>query len=86
MRTVQLKVDDKYIDVVLNLLNSINKLKPNTIKDLSIIDNTQQLLSENEIKKIVENSQRIEGYEPVSKEIQEEAKALMRRYNVKISA
>jgi hypothetical protein len=51
-----------------------------------IIDDAQQLLSENEIKKIVENSQRIEGYEPVSKEIQEEAKSLMRRYNVKISA
>jgi predicted HTH domain antitoxin len=51
-----------------------------------IVDDVQQLLSENEIKKIVENSQRIEGYEPVSKEIEEEAKLLMRRYNVKISA
>ncbi len=43
-------------------------------------------LSEKEIKKIVENSQRIEGYKPVSEKIQEEAKALMKKHNVQISA
>ena len=85
MQTVQFKINSKYIDIVLNLLNSINKLKPNIIKDLSITDNTQQLLSENEIKKIVENSQRIEGYKPVSFEVKERVKKLIRQHNVKVS-
>ena len=85
MQTIQFKVDSSYVDIVVNLLNSIDKLNPNIIKDLSII-NTLQSLSEKEIKKIVENSQRIEGYEAVSEDIQKEAKALMRKYNVEISA
>ena len=85
MQTVEFKVDSKYIDMVLNLLNSINKLRPNTIQELSIIDNSQPL-SENEIKKIVENSQRIEGYEPVSKEFESKVEAFMVEHNVKISA
>jgi hypothetical protein len=55
------------------------------IKEI-LMQKYQSKLSKEEIKKIVENSQRIEGYEPVSKEIEEEAKALIRRYNVQISA
>ncbi len=43
-------------------------------------------LSKEEIKKTVENSQRIEGYEPVSKELETEVKAFMLKHNVKISA
>jgi hypothetical protein len=38
------------------------------------------------IKKIVNNSQRIEGYEPASREIKQKAKELMKKYNVKVSA
>ena len=51
-----------------------------------LIKKYQSRLSHEEIQKIVENSQRIEGYKPVSEKIQEEAKALMKKHNVQISA
>ena len=44
------------------------------------------LLSKEEIAKVVENSQRIEGYEPVSKEYELEIEAFMRKHNLEISA
>ena len=43
-------------------------------------------LSKEEIRKTVENSQRIEGYEPVSKEFEAEVEAFMLKHNVKVSA
>lgn len=43
------------------------------------------LLSREEIRKTVENSQRIEGYEPASKEVRDRVKLLMKKYNVKVS-
>jgi hypothetical protein len=43
-------------------------------------------ISKKDIKKTVSNSQKIEGYNPVSKALQEKAKELMARYNVKVSA
>ncbi len=49
-------------------------------------ENNIYKLSKEEIKKTVENSQRIEGYEPVSKEFEAEVKAFMLKHNVKISA
>jgi len=39
-----------------------------------------------EIAKIVEVSQRIEGYEPVSKELELEVEAFMIRHNLEVSA
>ena len=42
-------------------------------------------LSKEEIKKTVENSQRIEGYEPVSKEVTQRIKNLMTKHNVQVS-
>lgn len=42
-------------------------------------------LSEEEIKKTVENSQRIEGYESASKEVKERVKTLMEKHSVKVS-
>ena len=47
--------------------------------------NTFQL-SKEEIKKTVENSQRIEGYEPLSKEFEAEVEDFMIKHNVKVSA
>jgi len=44
------------------------------------------LLSKDEIIKIVENSQRIEGYEPASKEYEDTVEAFMLEHNVKVSA
>ena len=42
-------------------------------------------LSKEEIKKTVENSQRIEGYEPVSEEVTQRVKNLMTKHNVQVS-
>ena len=42
-------------------------------------------LSDEEIKKIVETSQRIEGYEPASPEVKARVSALMKKHNVKVS-
>ena len=42
-------------------------------------------LSKEEIIKTVENSQRIEGYEPVSEEFESEVEAFMLKNNVKVS-
>ncbi len=43
-------------------------------------------ISKKDIKKTVSNSQKIEGYKPASKSLQEKAKELMVKYNVKVSA
>ncbi len=43
-------------------------------------------ISKESIKKVVSISQSIEGYKPVSKPLQEQAKEIMAKYNVKISA
>ena len=42
MQTVQFKVDNNYIETVLSLLNNLNNIKLNIIKDLLIIDNRQK--------------------------------------------
>ncbi|HIP52287.1 MAG TPA: hypothetical protein EYG94_09400 [Campylobacterales bacterium] len=43
------------------------------------------LMTKEEIAKTVENSQRIEGYEPASKEVRDRIKLLMKKHNVKVS-
>lgn len=43
-------------------------------------------ISKEMIKKVVSNSQKIEGYKPASKPLQQQAKEIMAKYNVKISA
>ena len=43
-------------------------------------------ISKKDIKKTVSNSQKIEDYKPASKPLQEKAKELMVKYNVKVSA
>ena len=43
-------------------------------------------ISKEMIKKVVSNSQQIEGYKPASKSLQEKVKEIMAKYNVKISA
>jgi len=42
-------------------------------------------LTHSEIKQVVENSQRIEGYEPVSQDIKDRVRLLMKKHNVKVS-
>ncbi|WP_294877372.1 MULTISPECIES: hypothetical protein [unclassified Sulfurospirillum] len=43
-------------------------------------------ISKETIKKVVSISQSIEGYKPTSKPLQQQAKEIMAKYNVKISA
>ncbi|WP_286682896.1 hypothetical protein [Sulfurospirillum sp. MES] len=43
-------------------------------------------ISKETIKKVVAISQKIEGYQPAPKPLQEKAKVLMAKYHVKISA
>jgi hypothetical protein len=43
------------------------------------------LLTREEIRRIVEISQRIEGYEPASPKTQERVRALFEKYDVKVS-
>ena len=57
----------------------------NSVKDVDISYGKKYTLSEEEIKKIVENSQRIEGYEPVSEAYELEIEAFMAKHNVKVS-
>ncbi len=47
---------------------------------------SKPLLSKEEISKVVENSQRIEGYEPVSEEYELEVEIFMRENGLEISA
>ena len=47
---------------------------------------SRPLLSKEEIAKTVENSQRIEGYEPVSKEYELEVEKFMKENGLEISA
>jgi hypothetical protein len=42
MQTIQFKVDNNYIDIVLSLVNTLNSLKLNVINDLLIIDNKRK--------------------------------------------
>lgn len=42
-------------------------------------------IEKKDIVKIVSNSQKIEGYKPVSKSLAEKAKELMAKYNVQVS-
>jgi len=43
-------------------------------------------LSFEEIAKVVETSQKIEGYEPISKEFELEVEMFMTRHNIEVSA
>jgi len=42
MQTIQFKVDNSYVDIVLNLLKTLNNLKLNVVKDLLVIDNSKK--------------------------------------------
>ena len=52
MQTIQFRVENNYIDIVLNLLNSLNSLKVNVIKDISIIDNISHKHNSEEFKEL----------------------------------
>ena len=58
----------------------------NSVKDVDISYGKKYTLSKEEIKKIVKNSQLIEGYEPASKDLELQVEAFMAKHNVKVSA
>jgi hypothetical protein len=49
-QTIQFKVDSNYLEIVLDMLNTLNNLKLNLINDLSIIDS----------RKFIQNSENSE--------------------------
>lgn len=55
------------------------------VSDVNVAYKNTPLLSKEEIAKIVENSQRIEGYNPASLEIRKRVQALMEKHSVKVS-
>lgn len=57
----------------------------NSVKDVEFGYGKKYALSEEEIKKIVEISQRIEGYERASEEVKSRVQVLMKKHNVKVS-
>jgi len=68
---------------IYEFMTLLKKNKIEVIDDYDIED--EVLLSKEEIAKVVENSQRIEGYEPVSKEVTSIVKNLMKKHNVQVS-
>jgi hypothetical protein len=50
-----------------------------------MIELLEHFFQKEEIAKTVENSQRIEGYEPVSEEVSNRLQILMKNHNVKVS-
>lgn len=69
---------DKFMEFILSFLQD-NK---------NIVDKyfEKNKISHIEIAKVVEVSQRIEGYEPVSKELELEVEKFMIRHNLEVSA
>ncbi|HHB93634.1 MAG TPA: hypothetical protein ENK88_00620 [Campylobacterales bacterium] len=81
MQTIQIK-EDLYQNLLkygINIENELEKILNNLLKQRTYT------LSKEEIAKTVENSQRIEGYEPASKEVKNRVKQLMEKHNVKVS-
>jgi Fic family protein len=55
------------------------------VSDVDMTYEKKPLLSKEEIAKIVENSQRIEGYETASVDVKKRVQALMEKHSVKVS-
>jgi len=83
MQTIQIEklLYEKLISAGIDIQNELQK-----IVDGFTSYEKKPLLSKEEIQKVVENSQRIEGYKPVSKELELEVEAFMAKYNVQVSA
>jgi len=87
MQTIQIDTAlyNKLVEAGIDIEEELQKLVDGFVSDVKVPYGKKPLLTKEEIRKTVENSQRIEGYEPASLEIQEEAKALMKKHNVKVS-
>ena len=82
MQTIQIEklLYEKLISAGIDIQNELQKI----VDGFTSYDK-KPLLSKEEIQKVVENSQRIEGYEPVSSVVKKRVKVLMQKHNVKVS-
>jgi len=85
MQTIQIDTAlyNKLVEAGINIQDELQKLVNGFVFDVKTPYKKKPLLTKDEIRKTVENSQRIEGYEPVSKEL--EVEAFMAKHNVQVS-
>jgi hypothetical protein len=87
---LNINIEDKNLQEQISLYLSEKKQEADEfiidmIKDFFQKEKAKSLITEEEIKIVVENSQCIEGYTPVSDEVTERVKALMKQHNVQVS-
>ncbi|CAA6818928.1 MAG: Unknown protein [uncultured Sulfurovum sp.] len=87
MQTIQIDTTlyNKLVKAGIDIEEELQKLANNFVSDVKGSYGKKPLLREKEIAEIVKNSQGIEGYKPVSNEVTERMKALMKQHNVKVS-
>ena len=88
MQTIQIDTAlyNKLVEAGIDIQIELQKLVDGFVSDVKTPYRKKPLLTKDEIRKTVENSQRIEGYEPISKELELEVEAFMAKHNVKVSA
>jgi len=88
MQTIQIDTAlyNKLVEAGINIQDELQKLVNSFVSDIKVPYKKKPLLTKEEIRKTVENSQRIEGYETISKELELEVEAFMAKHNVQVSA
>jgi len=88
MQTIQIEkaLYKKLVEAGIDIQTELQKLVDGLVSDVKTSYGRSPLLSKDEIQKVVENSQRIEGYEPISKRLELEVEAFMKEHNVQVSA
>ena len=88
MQTIQIEkaLYNKLIEAGIDIQSELQKLVNGFVSDVKTPYGKKPLLTKEEIRKTVENSQRIEGYETISKELELEVEAFMAKHNVQVSA
>ena len=88
MQTIQIDATlyNKLVEAGIDIQNELKKLVDGFVSDIKVPYGKKPLLTKEEIRKTVENSQRIEGYESASKELELEVEVFMAKHNVQVSA
>lgn len=88
MQTIQIDTAlyNQLVEAGIDIQNELQKLADNFVSDVKTSYAKKPLLTEEEIAKAVENSQRIEGYAVVSKEYELEVEAFMKENNIEVSS
>jgi len=87
VQTIQIEDNlyKKLMEAGIDIHEELQNIANTFVSDVKSIYGEKPLLTKEEIKKVVENSQRIEGYEPVSKEYELEVEAFMKEHKIEIS-